>query len=209
MLQIVENTRRKQLAWVQAILHHRGWSITRLAEEAGFHHSTLSKFLNDPNNIARLSSNIVEAIAQAGGIPPYYTEASTAAPGFEEAEAEPLLKPDGDEVIRAVNLLCEGRNGVDPWVLRSRALEQAGYMPGDILVVDLNATPQPGDCVCIQIYDKTGRAETAFRLLEPPFLVAASADPQFRRPILIDNDRAQVRGVVIASIRPRQVRQAA
>ena len=209
MLQIVENTRRKQLAWVQAILHHRGWSITRLAEEAGFHHSTLSKFLNDPNNIARLSSSIVEAIAEAGGIPPYYLEAPTAPAGFEEAEAEPLTEIDGDEAIHAVHMICDGRNGVDPWVLRSRALEQAGYMPGDILVVDLNATARPGDCVCIQIYDKTGRAETAFRLLEPPFLVAASNDPHFRRPILVDNDRAQIRGVVIATIRPRHVRHAA
>jgi len=92
--------------------------------------------------------------------------------------------------------------GVDPWVMKSRALEHAGYLPGDILIVDLNAKPQDGDAVCAQIYDRNGKTETAFRIYEYPFLIAASADPDLRRPVLVDNERASIRGVVMASIRP-------
>jgi SOS-response transcriptional repressor LexA len=89
-------------------------------------------------------------------------------------------------------------------VLRSRSLESAGYMPGDILMVDLNGRPEPGDVVCAQIYDRSGKAETIFRIYEHPFLVAATLDGRLMKPHLVDNDRVVIRGVVIASLRERR-----
>ena len=204
MLAIVENIRGRQIAWVQAVLEHKKWRASRLASEAGINHSTLSKFLNDPLNVAQLNTLTIEKIAAVGGIPPYETRKLPPAPGFSETEAEMYDGGDADFLVRdAVNAIKGSKNHIIPWVLRSRALEFGGYIPGDILFVDLNAAPQSGDIVCAQVYDRYGRAETVFRLFEHPFLAALSADENLRRPILLD-DRAQVRGVVAATLRPRK-----
>ncbi|PZP54968.1 MAG: hypothetical protein DI604_36820 [Delftia acidovorans] len=104
----------------------------------------------------------------------------------------------------AVKALQGARNGVDAWVMRSRALEAAGYLPGDVLVVDMNAAPQSGDVVCAEILDRSGKPEMVMRILERPFLVAATFDPSLFKPMLIDGDRVTVRGVVIASFRERR-----
>lgn len=194
--------RRKQLAWLQAILDFRTWNVTRLAREAGVSQSTLAKFLNDPQNIAHLSTNTVEKLAAVGGIRPYETTPGLAARSFSEQEAEPYegFSEEGN-FTRLMRALSTG-NAVSPWVLRSRALEAAGYLPGDVLMVDLNANPQAGDVVCAQIYDRSGEAVTVFRIYEHPFLVTATLDRGAFKPLLI-NDTVQVRGVVTSSHRPR------
>ena len=199
----VENTRKKQLAWVNAILAHKGWKPANLAKQAGFDQSTISRFLRDRLNKAQLNSGIVQKIAAVGGIPPYQLEPTAVARGFAETEAEPWQGMPGDPLLEAVSHWTHGHRGVDPWVMRSRALEHAGVVPGDILIVDLNAIPADGDTVCAQLYDRSGQAETAFRIYEKPFLVAACSDAALRRPVLIDGERAAVRGVVVASLRGR------
>lgn len=205
MLALVENTRRKQLAWVNAILTHKGWRPTRLANEAGVNHSTLSKWMNDPLNVAQLNSTSVEKIALAGGIPPYFTEPISQPKGLATREAEPF-RPEDDLIGKWVRTLTTERNDLEPWIMRSEALEDAGYLPGDILLVDVGATAEDGDAVCARLHDRAGRPEMAFRIFEFPYLVAASKNPALRRPILIDNDHAVVYGVVVASFRPRQAR---
>jgi hypothetical protein len=201
--------RRKQLAWIQAILDITHWTPTKLAREAGISQSTLAKFLGDPLNAAHLSSRSVERIARVAPLAPYSTEPGTLR-GLAEPDAQPFEpRQGGDDLIaKAVFAAKAGRNHVDPWVLRSRAVEAAGYIPGDILIVDLNAAPEDGDIVCAQIYDRAGNAETIFRVLERPFLVAATLERRHARPLLIDDDQVSIRGVVVASIRPRLSRVA-
>jgi hypothetical protein len=204
MFCVVENVRRKQLQWISFILEVRGWDLAELARKTERDPSTFSKFFNDPSNVAQLSSKTVERIARASGVQPYESELQPRARGVAEVEsapyeAEPLAVIDG-----AVSYLRGNTNGVDPWVLRSRSLESAGYMPGDILMVDLNGRPEPGDVVCAQIYDRSGKAETIFRIYEHPFLVAATLDGRLMKPHLVDNDRVVIRGVVIASLRERR-----
>jgi SOS-response transcriptional repressor LexA len=89
-----------------------------------------------------------------------------------------------------------------PWTLRSRALEVAGYLPGDVLIVDLNARPDDGDVVCAQVYERDN-AETLFRIYEAPYLQAATYQRGLFKPLLVDGRRVVLRGVVVASIRPR------
>uniref|UniRef100_UPI003BABF335 hypothetical protein n=1 Tax=Stappia sp. TaxID=1870903 RepID=UPI003BABF335 len=205
MLSTVEPTRRKQLSWIEAILDYKGWNRTRLAREAGVDPSTLSKFLNDPDNKSQLQTTSIEKIAAVGGIRPYNTTPPLRMDGLADSETEPYVAEQNPGLVDvAVSALKAGRNGVDPWVMRSRALEHEGFMPGDILLVDLNAQPQPGDAVCAQVYDRQGKAETVMRIYEHPFLVAASADPSVRKPFLVDDERVVIRGVVIASFRPRR-----
>lgn len=204
MLSLVENARRKQMAWVEAILDHRKWRASRLAKEAGIDQSTISKFLNDPLNAAQLNTLSVEKIARVGGIPPYQSAPINPPRGLAETEATLYEGDPASGLQFALEALKAGKNGINTWLLHSRALENAGYVPGDILVVDLNASPAPGDAVYAEVFDRVGRPEAVMRLYEDPFLVAASLDRDFMRPLLVDNDRVVVRGVVIASVRPRR-----
>ena len=97
------------------------------------------------------------------------------------------------------------RNGVDPWVLRSNALLSIGYLPGDVMLVDLNERPRAHDVVCAQVYDWVrSRAQTVFRLYEPPYLLASTTDQAVLRPLVVDDNVVVVKGVVTASIRPRR-----
>lgn len=205
MLALVENVRRKQLAWVEAVLAHKSWRPSRLAKEAGIDHSTLGKFIKDKANIAQLNTATVEKIAAVGGIPPYQTQPISILKGLSEHEAEPFNGADARELWDMVEALKAKRgNGVDAWVLQSRALEAAGYLPGDVLVVDHNATPISGDAVFAEVLDRSGHSETIMRLFEDPFLVGASLDRKLMRPLLVDSERVAVRGVVIAALRPRR-----
>lgn len=204
MFCVVENVRRKQLQWLAFIRQVKGWSDADIARQTGRNASTLSKFLNDPENAAQLSARTVALIEQASGIPAYQSENVVKPRGLAEVESTPYEAEQVTAIDGAVRALKGERNAVDPWILRSRSLEAAGYIPGDILMVDLNARPSPGDVVCAQVYDRTGKAETIFRLYEHPFLVAASLDAALLKPHLIDNDRVVVRGVVIASFRERR-----
>lgn len=198
------SARGKQLAWVRAILGLRQWTPTRLAREAKISQSTLAKFLGDPLNAAHLSLRSVEKLAAVSPLPPYLTEAAHHARGFGEADAQPFDLPAGDDpAARAVAAAKSKFGNLDPWVLQTRALEAAGFLPGDILIVDLNERAVDGDVVCAQVYDRMGNAETVFRLLERPFLLTATLDRRPVKPLLIDNEQIVLRGVVVASIRPR------
>jgi len=204
MLALVENVRRKQLAWIDAVLRHRNWNMSQLAAEAGISHTTLSKWKNDEQGVAQLGTRTVTKIENASGLPAYQSDAPAMPRGLAENEAAPYIAAPGDGLREAIAALKGGRNGVDAWVLRSRALESAGYLPGDVLMVDLNAEPHNGDAVCAQVYDRYGRAETVMRLYEDPFLHGSTLDSSLMRPLLVDGDRVLVRGVVISALRPRR-----
>lgn len=197
------STRRKQLAWLQAMLDFRTWNVTRLAREAGVSQSTLAKFLNDPENLAHLSTNSVEKLSRAGGIRPYETSPSVAPRGLSDGEAERFVGFDGQAHFNNLIQAMAAGNSVAPWVLQTRALEAVGYLPGDVLMVDMNAAPAEGDVVCAQLYDRSGEAETIFRIYEHPFLVAATLNRANLKPLIADNNTVVIRGVVTSSHRPR------
>ena len=209
MLFSMETSRRKQLAWIKAIMDETGLTMAGLAKKAGLSHATLSKFLNDPDNLRELDTRTVGKLAAVSPIPHYENARGAMPEGFDEHEAHPFDEAQSDDelVSRAVAALKNGKNTVEPWVLSTDALENAGYRSGDVLVVDFSAVPRPGDIVCAQIYDLQGGAETAFRIYHKPFLVASSNNPRHLAPTLIDQ-RVDVRGVVTASLRPRLSRLA-
>lgn len=173
--------------------------MAELARRTGIDASTFSRFKNDKANMAQLEPATITLMEEAAGLR-YGTEAG--ASQFDEPEAS-LYTAEGGEVALAVRALKAGRNGIDPWVLNSRGLETAGYLPGDVVMVDLNAMPRAGDVVCAQVYSR-GQAETIFRIYEEPFLVAATFDASKFKPLLVDNARVLIRGVVTACFRERR-----
>lgn len=197
--------RDEQRAWLTNLLERSGEAPTSLAIRAGLAPTTLTRFLNNPQHATALSARTISAVEKATGA--RFGVANSGA--LKEREAEPFLH-EGEEggVLSAMVGAVTGKaNGLDPWVLKSRAVEAAGYLPGDIMIVDLNADPRPSDVVCAQVYEwGRGKAETVFRIWEPPSLVTATYDPALRKPLMVDHQNVLIRGVVVASLRPRQAR---
>lgn len=193
-----------QRSYISTVLQRTGWSQSELAARAGLDPSTLSRFLSGqrqghalrPSSIRKIET--VSGLAMDGGTP------TGPAGGFAEAEAAPLAVAERSPLAAIIAALTDGRRNIDPWTLNSRALELSGYRPGDTLLVALGETALAGDVVCAQIYDwPTGKAETMFRIFQPPYLVASTADPALLRPHAVDGQQVQVKGVVIHSLRSR------
>jgi len=204
----MESSREQVRAWLEDVLRQTGETPSALARRAGLATTTLTRFLTEEGEQRMLGLRSIAKIAHAANVAPLGVPGvkSTAGPvpGFAEQEAAPYrLKPEQPSALdQAVTALIGGRSAADPWVLKSRALELAGYLPGDILILDLNAVPERQKVVCAQVYRwEERRAETVFRIYEPPYLVAASNDPAFRKPLLVDNDRVIIKGVVTHSLR--------
>lgn len=201
--------REDTIAWVKAVLAFKKWTATEWARKARLAPSTLNRFLNDPKATHDLTAATKEALASVAGVEPMQIPGGRRA-GFSEADAQPysVVGSTGDDLVdKLVEELIAGKNGIDPWVMRTRALEHVGYMPGDILLVALNEKPQPRDAVCAQVYDwVTGKAETVMRIYEPPFLIPATSDPRLVKPFIVDDDMVVIKGVIVNAIRPRRAR---
>ncbi len=202
----MELSREEIRAWILRVLEKTGESATALAKRAGVAQTTLTRFLNDddaPMMGLRTISKIAHAVGEQSifGVP---ATPGRPAAGLSET-AKPYVVEPGSEIAAAIKALIGDRSAADAWVLgRRTGLELAGYMPGDIVIVDLNETPEPGDLVCAQDYHwAEGSAETVFRFYDPPYLTTPSREEGLRKPLLVDNDRVAIKGVVIGSIRPR------
>jgi transcriptional regulator with XRE-family HTH domain len=201
----MEPTRDEIVHWLAQALEKTGQTPSALARHAGLATTTLTRFLND-RDAPMLSLRSIAKIAHVSGMQPAGLPVSTGQPrGLAEAEAEPYAASD-DRIDRAVAALINGRNATDPWMLKTRAIEARGYLPGDIVIVDLNRKPEKNDIVCAQVYQwNAGKAETIWRLFDPPYLIAACFDPalaeQLQRPLLVDNDRVLIKGVVTSCLR--------
>lgn len=193
-------------AWVERALEKTGETPSALARRAGLATTTLTRFLNDPNS-PMLGLRSLAKIAHVAGIEaPIGVGKADQQQGMSEPEATPYLPTPETPLAAAIAALLGRRNAADPWLLTTRAIEQRGYMPGDVVIVDLNAKPESGSVVCAQVYEwAKGSAETVFRVYEPPYLVAACADAQLatalRRPLIGDNDRVVIKGVVTEALR--------
>lgn len=203
------SSRETQLAWVKAILAHMGVSATELARRAKIAPSTLQRPLNDPEWASMLSGRTMAAIAEVAGLQPL--EFPNRVRGLAETETAPYdftaSRDASDNFDRSVRELCQGRNGRDPWTMKSYALELSGVLPGDVLIVDMNLAPQPDDIVCAQIYDWSGqKAETVFRLYDPPYLVTNSVRAGREKPLTVDNSSVVIKGVVSTILRNRRSR---
>lgn len=196
MFRVVENTRQRHLDWVQQIMEAKHWSENRLAKEAGLSASGINRFLNDPDNKRQLRSSTIERLEAASGIPLPRAQSFRELPQITH-ELEPI---DRDAIPQQP---ARAANGIEAWKIRTRALELAGYIPGDMVIVDRTARPMDGDVVVAQVGGRNGEPETVMRIYETSFLLAATMDPAHLSPIFINKDVSIV-GVVISSHRERR-----
>lgn len=195
------DSKAEQLEWIRALCRHLGISASELARRARLRPSTLNRPLNDPDFTGMLSGRSIAAIAEAAGVRPL--EFPGRPRGFSDNEAIVFDHGNSDvRTSRAVRELIAGRNGLDAWTVRTRALDREGIMPGDIMIVNLNRRPDAGDIVCAQVYDWAGqKAETVFRVYEPPFLLVHSASMPLQKPLMVDDENVVIRGSVDATLR--------
>ncbi len=204
------HTARAHRAWLQSLPERSGKSLTAIAKAAGIATTTLTRPLRkDDLGISTLNATTIAKIVQVTGVPGPGGEAPAATArslrGLSE-DAEPY-KPGTDiPLARAVEALTAGRPNAFPYALKTRALEILGYLPGDVVIVDMSRTARVGDIVCAQInvdYE-TLRAETVMRIYEraggTEVLVAASIDQALRQPVPVD-DRVAIKGVIVAMLR--------
>lgn len=192
-------------AWLRYVIETtKVPSVRQLALRSKVDPSTLSRFLSDEEVEHDLSRGTVDKIAKVTGIP-FGAHADGRKPQVFEEEASAFRidqRTNDSRINDAVRYLVQAQAGLDPWTLKTRALELAGYLPGDVVLVDLNAEPEDGDVVLAQHYDL--KTETIFRLYNKPYLVAAAVDRVPRPPLLVDDRRVMIRGVIVASFRQRK-----
>jgi transcriptional regulator with XRE-family HTH domain len=119
---------------------------------------------------------------------------------FAEAEAQPYEATGRRDIDDAVAAFLVDRVA-DVWRLKTVALDLAGYLPGDIVVVGAGVQPRSRDVVVAQadVRRREG-AQAIWRIFAPPVLVPASSD---RSILPTPLDEVVVMGVVLASFRPR------
>lgn len=204
----MEPSREDIRAWITQVLARSGESATALARRAGIAQSTLTRFLNDPD-APMLGLRSITKIAAATGEHPIFgvTSAAPRSPPISEGVASRYTPEPGSTIAGAIEALTMGRNAADVWELGELSgLEAAGYLPGDVVIVDRAERPEAGDLVCALDYRRGSAATpvTVFRFYDPPYLTTPSRDEHLRKPLLVDNEHVSISGPVIGSLRPRR-----
>ena len=198
-----ENARIAAAEWLGHVQRVTRMNLSDLARQSHVAPSTLYRAANDPDHQHVLSTTTIAKISKVTGVPPpnVLRPGESAQPGIEEA----IRFKSGKSGQLTLALIERGLNGdpeLESWRLQTRALELAGYLPGDLIILDPHADPRPGDLVAADTYDiERDRQATIWRLFNPPYLVAASSDLRLIKPRLLDG--AVIRGVALVSFRPR------
>lgn len=189
--------------WLQRLPDITGLKLNAIAKEVGVATSTLTNPVNRPKEYPHVTSGAtLLKISRKFNIPLPAGIADNVVPirGFTE-EALPFKYDAADLGLnKMVKAYVAGREGVEPFVLRTRALDQLGWMPGDIMIRDLNAEWIPTKVVCALWYPpRKSTPITVWRQYQPPFLMTKSSDPTFIEPI--HEDDVDRNGSVLISLR--------
>jgi hypothetical protein len=105
------------------------------------------------------------------------------------------------------------RRQAEVWRLSTDLIEAAGYLPGDYVVVDHGQIPRPRDVVLAEIRESHGQVTPIFRAYVPPYLMVLSLLATLQTPLIVDDGRVIIKGVIVSSVRassrrvPRRSRQ--
>jgi hypothetical protein len=194
-----EETSRQHREYIRRVIAHTRKPPTRIAKEVGVAPSTLTRLLKD-DSTSTLHARTISRLQEYSGVSFFGGDPSTVTTfrGLAE-DAVPFDAKNADPaVMAAIKALIGGRKAADPWTMRTRSLERRGYLPADIVIVDLGRAPEAGDAVCAQVYDwRRGAAETVMRVYDPPYLLEASFDEQLRKPLVVDNEQVIIKGVLL------------
>lgn len=194
--------RARILEWVEWLRQRTGQTLSELAEGAGLSSNTLTRLKQ--RDSALLDALSVRMLCEHTGLagPDLYKLGPTSGHAEEASRFDAAAPGVDPAIIQFVTLMTKNRPNAAAWWLKTRAIEESGYMIGDLVITDSAVPPHAGDAVCAQI--RTGSAEVVFRIFEPPYLMAFHNDASVRKPLLIDNDRVIVIGTITESLRTRR-----
>lgn len=192
-----ERISRQHREYLRQLLERTRMKPTPLAKAVGLSASTLTRVLNEGHTgtfRADTFSKLQEYVrVHFGGD----TSAPLALRGFAEDAVQFDAESADPAVSAAVAALIGGREAVVAWTISSRALECRGYLPDDIVIVDLGREPAAGDIVWAQVSSSgLSNAEMVMRIYQPPVLASATLDPKLQLPIVVDA-RVTIKGVVL------------
>ena len=192
-------TSRQHREYVLWAMEHMRMNQAELAEAAGVHPSTLSRVLKK-DGTGTLHGRTLRKLEKVTGIlfSAVIDTSSASVPRGLAEDAVPFDAESADPAVSAaIRALIGSRGDADSRTVRTRALEGLGYLPGDIVIIDLRRKPVRGDVVCAQV-SASGRGgpETVMRIYQPPVLLPATFDPQ-QRPLWVDDPRVKIEGVVL------------
>jgi transcriptional regulator with XRE-family HTH domain len=195
----------RQREWVKDVMSQTGWTQTQLSRMAKLNPSTLSHFLNGKRDGHSLTSRTISAIEQATGLSFDGRQMPPAFPaGSPLNDGEALNGGLVDSQRRLVETLLGEVETRAAYVLKTDALATAGYLPGDILIVDSAVDAMDNDLVCALATDADdGSKRTIFRFYCQPYLVSPGTRRQDRFPMVVDRYHTKLRGVVVYSLRGR------
>lgn len=194
--QTSDEFRSRVRAWLVELSRKYDVKPPEIAARSLVHKATVFRML-DPNSKVTPTLDSVHAIASAFN--EVMPTGDTGAIGFHEGDAVPYDAPDDADA-----LLAPQNANQSVWTVRNRALELAGYLPGDLVLLDQAAAARPGDVVMAQIYDfARGTAETRLRRYDGLFLSVRTLDPALvdERPIAADGERAIIMGRIVRMVR--------
>lgn len=187
-------------AWLRAELDRKGVSPTRAAKDNELATTTITKFLNDPAYKFTLSTpNIRKLERYFGSAAPTSVVYVEPAPS-EMAEGKRIdIEALPASLKNAIIALREGRKTVEEWQILGPSMMDAGYYPGDIVLVDKAEYARAGEPVLAMSMAEEGH-RPVFRLYEKPYLVAATSQPGYRTPLLVDDKNVIVVGPILGKL---------
>lgn len=200
--------REQQLAWLENIINSSGLTLTDVARRAKLNPSTLTRFRAKDDGGHTLTARTVQKIEEATGVPAYEQRTKVRAVSvLSEGEATPFVfdEKTNDLMIEALRSVVQRSNSIDLWILKTSALAGVGYQEGDVIIVDRDALPRPGDAVCAQRYDwRRGTAETIFRVFRTPYLLTAHIAGEPGQPDVVDDETVAIKGVIVGGCHLRR-----
>lgn len=194
---------------IRELRRARGFTVVTLAEKAGISHGYLTRIENGKRG---LSVELAEKLAMALGTDaqdvlglklPTETSGQTREPLREMAEdCEPYVAAPADLPLPRM------KQNVDPWRVKSNALNKLGIRAGDIVFVDVSmeAVEQLASLqlVVAQVYHADPQvltATTVMRQFVPPSLLITNSSEKNEVPLDLDSEQVAVKGVIIGSQR--------
>lgn len=194
--------------WIRAVARYMNLSLSDLALNSKLAASTITRYINDKTGRLTITDRSLDLIVAYTGIPKNVFPGQRRLPGFGENEAVPYDATQDerlpDWVMAAIDAHRGDRNGIEPWLMKSWALDLLGILPGDVVMIDQNRRPKAGDVVVAQLTDlATGKTEAVMRRFDPPFITTHSAKIGATKPEQVDDERVVIVGVECGVIRPR------
>lgn len=195
---------------IKALRKKRGWSSEVLAEKVGISQGHMSRIENGTRGLSiPLAEEIANVLAVGVQDVLGLNSTSPAEPqqsGLAE-DATPYVAGDDERMA-----LPRRRENVDPYVIRTNALDKIGIARGDVVEVDCSAAAcediKPMQAVVVQLLHPDPNkmvAVTLIRQFVPPALLITNSSVANAPMLDMDRDEVHIRGVIIAVHRTLKV----